>query len=325
MVIRAKMRGLWLENQTLSLRDDLPIPTIKPNEALVRVLLAGICGTDLQLLKGYYPYCGIPGHEFVGEVVNAPNAPHLLGKRVVGEINISCGQCVLCKAGLRSHCVNREVLGIKTRNGAFAQYLALPTENLHLIPNDLSNETAVFTEPVAAAAQILHQVHISPESRVLLIGAGRLGLLIAQVINSTHCHLQVVVRHDKQHHILQRLNIEPINEQQLPVHQADIVIEATGAASGLHAAMHAVRPRGTVVLKSTYAGKTSFDFSNVVVNEITIIGSRCGPFDSAISKLTEGTVDPTHLIERRFSLSESLSAFDYAAKSGTLKTLLDFT
>jgi len=196
------MQGIWLENNKLELRHDLPIPHPNNNEALIRVVLAGICGTDLQLLKGYYPFQGIPGHEFVGKVVDAPAAPQLIGQRVVGEINVGCGQCALCQAGYEKHCPQRVVLGIKNHNGAFAEYLTLPIANLHKVPEQIPNEKAIFTEPIAAAARILEQVNINPESKVLIIGAGRLGLLIAQVIKTSQCRLQVMVRHTKQRQIL---------------------------------------------------------------------------------------------------------------------------
>ncbi|WP_455210917.1 MDR/zinc-dependent alcohol dehydrogenase-like family protein [Kaarinaea lacus] len=316
------MQGVWLENQTLVLRDDLPIPTTNANEALIRVLLAGLCGTDLQLLKGYYPFKGIPGHEFVGEVVEAPEAPQLIGKQVVGEINISCGLCTLCQTGLEKHCRQRQVLGIKNHDGAFAEYLTLPLTNLHVIPEHLPNEKAVFTEPIAAAVRILEQVAITPESNVVIIGAGRLGLLIAQVVNTTHCQLRVIARHDNQRQILNQFGITAIDEQQQPYHKADVVIEASGSTGGLQAAVNAVKPTGTIVLKSTYAGETKLNFSRLVVDEINIVGSRCGPFKTALAMLQEDKIDPTPLVTDRFKLSEALLAFETAARPGKLKILL---
>jgi 2-desacetyl-2-hydroxyethyl bacteriochlorophyllide A dehydrogenase len=316
------MQGIWLENQSMTLRDDLPLPIPKANEALIKVLLAGICGTDLQLVKGYYPFKGIPGHEFVGEVVQAPSNSRLLGKRVVGEINMGCGHCTQCKKGLSKHCRNRSVLGIKNRNGAFAEYLSLPVANLHVIPDQLPSEKAVFTEPVAAAARILEQVNIEPVHNVLVIGAGRLGLLIAQIINTTQCQLRVVTRHEKQRQILKLCGITAIDEQQLPNHEADVVIEASGSPSGLQAAVNAVKPTGTIVLKSTYSGTTEFNFSRLVVDEINLVGSRCGPFAPALSLLQGGKIDPTPLISERFSLPHALQAFATAAQSGSLKILI---
>lgn len=316
------MQGVWLENYTLKLRDDLPIPHPNANEALIRVLLAGVCGTDLQLLNAYYPFQGIPGHEFVGEVVDAPKAPQLIGQRVVGEINIGCGHCALCQAGYEKHCHQRAVLGIKNRNGAFAEYLTLPITNLHKVPEQLTNEKAVFTEPVAAAARILEQISIKPKSNVLIIGAGRLGLLIAQVVKTTQCQLHVVARHDVQRQILQQFGIKVIGEQQLLAAEADIVIEASGSPSGLQAAIKAVKPTGTIVLKSTYAGDANCNLSDLVVNEIKVVGSRCGPFKSALSMLCENKIDPTPLISNQFRLSQALLAFEAAASQSGLKVLL---
>lgn len=319
---RKQMLGLWLENRSLAVRDDLPMPAVTSDEALIRVIMAGICGTDLQLLKGYYPFTGIPGHEFVGEVIEAPAAPHIIGKRVTGEINIPCGYCHVCNMGLPKHCLNRQVLGIKNRNGAFAQYLSLPIGNLHIVPDMLSDDRAVFSEPVAAAAQILHQVTVTPDSKVLVVGAGRLGLLIAQVLQTTRCRLQVVARYNKQHRILQHFGIAATTEQRLPEGAMDIVVEATGCAAGLESALRAVRPAGTIVLKSTYAAATKFQFSRIVVDEIKIVGSRCGPFQSALEKLTEASVDPTPLIEGRFPLQDANEAFVLARQPGVLKVLL---
>ncbi|MGD8939643.1 MAG: alcohol dehydrogenase catalytic domain-containing protein [Gammaproteobacteria bacterium] len=316
------MRGVWLENQTIILRDDLPLPELKTGEALIRLRQAGICGTDLQLLKGYYPFIGIPGHEFVGEVVQAPEAAHLIGKRVVGEINIGCGQCALCHSGLSKHCRQRSVLGIKNHNGAFADYLSLPVANLHVVPDHLPDEKAVFAEPVAAAARILEQVNIDPGNSVLVIGAGRLGLLIAQVVNTTQCQLRVVARHDKQKQILKQFGVTAIDDHQLPSSEADIVIEASGSPSGLQSAIKAVKPTGTIVLKSTYAGETGFNFSRIVVDEINIIGSRCGAFEPALKLFADNQIDPTPLISHQFSLYQALQAFEAASRPGSLKVIL---
>jgi 2-desacetyl-2-hydroxyethyl bacteriochlorophyllide A dehydrogenase len=315
------MRGVWLQNQTIQVRDNLDVPRPQDNEALIKVLLAGICGTDVQLRRGYYPFTGIPGHEFVGEVVSAPGAQHLIGKRVVGEINIGCGHCAMCAAGLHKHCSQRQVLGIKNRDGAFAQYLNLPVANLHEVPESLPDDKAVFAEPIAAAARILEQVNIGTEHKVIVIGAGRLGLLIAQVIKTTACQLQVITRHDRQRQILNQFDIPAMDEQHIPTQEADIVIEASGSPGGLQAAINAVKPTGTVVLKSTYAGETQLNFSRMVVNEINIVGSRCGRFEPALSLLQENTVDPTPLITSRFALSDAQRAFDMAASPGSLKVL----
>ena len=240
----------------------------------------------------------------------------------MGEINIGCGHCVLCNTGLSGHCRQRKVLGIKNHNGAFAEYLTLPLANLHAVPEHIPNEKAVFAEPVAAAARILEQVSIGPTSEVLVIGAGRLGLLIAQVINTTRCRLQVVARHEQQRQILGRLSIPAISEQQLPNQTADVVIEASGSPGGLQAAVHAVKPIGTIVLKSTYAGDSPFNFSPLVVDEIKLIGSRCGRFSTALTMLLSNQVNPGLLITGLYSLKDALAAFEAAAQPGALKILL---
>ena len=216
------MKGAWLEERQLVFRDDLPMPQVREGEALVRVLLAGICNTDIELTRGYYPYSGVPGHEFVGEFE---------GKRVVGEINASCGTCEACLDGRRTHCERRTVLGIKDRNGSFAEYLALPVENLHLVPDTVENELAVFTEPLAAALEIQEQIRVGPEDRVLVVGNGKLGRLIAASLALTGCKLTVIGR--------QHSEIAP--------RSFDVVVECSGNAEGFALARHAVRPRGTIV------------------------------------------------------------------------------
>ena len=316
------MQGVWLENRSLQLREDLAVPVPKKNEALVKVRLAGICGTDLQLLNGYYAFIGIPGHEFVGEVISAVGAPHLAGKRVVGEINIGCGHCPMCDAGLSRHCGSRQVLGIKHRHGAFAQFLTLPIANLHTVPDSLADDKAVFTEPIAAAARILEQITVAPDDTVTVIGAGRLGLLIAQVLKTTPCRLQVVARHENQRRMLQRFNICSVSESNPPPHLADVVVEASGSPGGLHAALRAIKPTGTIVLKSTYAGEPPVNLSSLVVDEIRVQGSRCGRFAPALSLLQSNAVDPTPLIPQRFALHDAAKAYAAAAQPGAMKVLL---
>jgi 2-desacetyl-2-hydroxyethyl bacteriochlorophyllide A dehydrogenase len=241
---------------------------------------------------------------------------------VVGEINIGCGQCALCKSGLSKHCRQRRVLGIKNHHGAFAEFVSLPVANLHVIPDHVPDEKAVFAEPVAAAARILEQVNIDPNNNVLVIGAGRLGLLIAQVVNTFQCQLRVVVRHDKQRQILKQFGISAIDDHQLPNSEADIVIEASGSPSGLQSAIKAVKPTGTIVLKSTHAGETSFNFARIVVDEINIIGSRCGSFEAALKLFEDNQIDPTPLISHQFSLSQALQAFEAASRPGSVKVIL---
>lgn len=315
------MYALWLENKQPSLRE-VPIPTPPPGEALVRVRLAGICATDLELIKGYYPYTGILGHEFVGEIVEAAGAPQRVGQRVVGEINAVCRKCETCKRGDPTHCENRTVLGIVNRNGVFAEYTTLPLENLIPVPDTVSDEIAVFTEPLAAALEIQEQVFIKPTDRVLLVGAGRLGQLIAYTLKLTGCHLQVVTRHASQRKLLEGAGIFCIVEEDVPDRKMDVVVEATGSASGFMLARQAVRPRGTIVLKSTYAGNVEADFSAVVVDEITLVGSRCGPFTPALRLMELGLVDPRLLINAHYPLVEGIAALACAEQPGVFKVLV---
>lgn len=317
------MKGVWLDNQTIRFRDDLPNPEPGPGEALVRVRRAGICGTDLQLLRGYYPFTGIPGHEFVGEVVSATDDPTWIGRRVVGEINLSCGTCEQCRASRPRHCRRREVLGIKRRNGAFAEHLTLPLANLHPVPDTVPDDEAVFAEPLAAALEIAEQVHIHPSDTVLVIGAGRLGQLIAQTLQASGTRLQVAARYPGQRRLLESRGIVVTGEDQIPEDMADVVVEATGSSDGLAAARRAVRPRGTIVLKSTYKGEGAADLSGMVVDEITLVGSRCGPFQPALELLREGRVSPGILIDGRYPLHEARSAFEAAAGKGAMKVLFE--
>ncbi|MBU2609409.1 MAG: alcohol dehydrogenase catalytic domain-containing protein [Chloroflexi bacterium] len=314
------MKALWLEDQTLSLRD-VPRPA-KPGEALIRVRLSGICGTDLELARGYYPYTGIPGHEFVGEVVEAPDKAWI-GQRVVGEINAVCGGCEECQNGRPTHCEKRTVLGIVERDGAHAEYLSLPVANLHCVPDSVPDEAAVFTEPLAAALEIQQQVHVQPTDRVLLIGAGRLGQLIAQTLALIGCDLRVAARHPHQKQLLESRKIRLITEDEIQPRRWDVVVEATGSSSGFDLARRAVRPRGVLVLKSTYRGEMTVNWSPFVVDEITIVGSRCGPFAPALRLLERGEVGPTLLIAKRYPLGKAVKAMGEAQKPGMLKILLE--
>ncbi len=313
------MKALWLERNQLNLRD-VPQPN-EPGEALIRIRKTGICSTDLELVKGYYPFTGVVGHEFVGEIVQCEDQTWL-GRRVVGEINVTCGACEACLANRSTHCENRSVLGIAQRNGTMAEYTTLPLANLHHVPDSVPDEQAVFTEPLAAALEILEQVHIAPLDRVLLYGAGRLGQLIAQVLALTGCHLRVVARHAYQQELLAGRGIAWITEGDVEPAKWDVVVEATGTPSGFDVAREAVRPRGTLVLKSTYAGELSLNMSAIVVDEVTLVGSRCGPFAPALRLLERGEVDPRGLIAAEFSLDEALQAFQKAAQPGVLKVLL---
>ena len=314
------MHALWLENQQLSMRD-IPRPA-RPGEALIRVRLSGICGTDLELVRGYYPFTGVPGHEFVGEVVEAPEQAWV-GKRVVGEINVVCGGCEQCRNGRPTHCEQRTVLGIVNRDGVHAEYTCLPLANLHVIPESVPDEAAVFAEPLAAALEIQEQVHIQPTERVLLIGAGRLGQLIAQTLALTGCDLRVVARHPCQKELLTGRGIRLIAEEDVSPRRWDVVVEATGSPSGFELARSALRPRGRLVLKSTYRGGMTVNWSPFVVDEITIVGSRCGPFEPALRLMERGEVDPAILVARRFPLAKAVEAVETAKQPGMLKVLLE--
>jgi len=313
------MKALWLEKNKVDLRD-VAQPS-KPGEALVRIRLAGICSTDLELVKGYYPYTGVLGHEFVGEIVSCEDQTRV-GQRVVGEINATCGQCAACQNGRSSHCENRSVLGIVERDGVFAEYTTLPLENLHHVPSSVPDEKAVFTEPLAAALEIQQQIQIHPSDRVLLIGAGRLGQLIAQTLALTGCDLGVVARHADQKRLLKTRGIGLVSAEAVQPRGWDIVVEASGSPEGFTLARKAVRPRGRLVLKSTYKGDMQVNFSSIVVDEITIIGSRCGPFAPALRLMEEKVVDPFTLIAAEYRLDEGLKALEEAAQAGVLKVLL---
>lgn len=316
------MKGLWLQDQQLSYRTDLPEPEAGPGMALIKLRQAGICATDLEMLRGYYPFTGVPGHEFVGEVVDAPGNQAWVGQRVVGEINLTCGECAACRAGRPHHCANRTVLGILGHDGVLADYFTLPVENLHAVPETVADDLATFTEPLAAALEIQEQVHIQPETRVLVVGAGRLGLLIAQTLRLTGCDLRVVVRRQEPADLLARYGIEAVFTEDVAENSADLVVEVTGSPDGFALSRKAVRSAGTLVLKSTFAGDVTLNLSSVVVDEMTLVGSRCGPFDPALRLLESGLVDLRPMISARFPLSDGLAAFEKAAEHGILKVLI---
>ncbi|MDF1664067.1 MAG: alcohol dehydrogenase catalytic domain-containing protein [Planctomycetota bacterium] len=320
------MEALFLENNSISLKE---LETPKSNgEALLKVEVAGICDTDLQLRSGYMGFRGIPGHEFVATVLESPN-PTLIGQRVVGEINAACGHCPSCLKGLERHCPTRSVLGILSRPGAHAQFTRLPPENLHIIPDNVSNEEAVFTEPLAAACEILEQIHIQPEHKVAIIGDGKLGLLISQVLALTGCHLHVIGHHESKLAILKNRGIEtetvPASEEsKLPPAWADVVVECTGHPSGFAAARRLLKPRGSFVLKTTVKDRFQLDLADLVVNEIKLIGSRCGPFGAALRLLQRRLVDVSSLISESHALNDGVKAYTRAGQKGVLKVLLNF-
>ncbi len=314
------MRALWLEDRRLSLQD-VPVPEPPDGEALIRVIRAGICNTDVELTRGYYPYTGILGHEFVGLVESGPQ--ELRGKRVVGEINAVCGDCVACRHGRPTHCENRTVLGIVGRGGAFAEYLTLPVENLHVVPDDVSTDAATFTEPLAAALEIQEQVDIGDSDRVLVVGDGKLGQLVARTLALTDCDLVVLGRHPEKLNLLSASGISTaLSVDEVPA-GFDIAVECTGNSGGFNVALGRVRPRGTVVMKSTYADDLTFDAATVVVNEVTLVGSRCGPFVPALELLASENIDVDSLISARYALGDALQAFEHAQSPGVLKVLLE--
>jgi len=312
--------GLWLDSQRLTLRADLPVPLPPLGEALIRVLKAGICNTDIELTRGYYPYTGVLGHEFVGVV---ESEGQWKGRRVCGEINAACGQCEQCWGGRRTHCENRTVLGIRNRAGVFAEYLTLPFENLHAVPDSVSDDEAAFTEPLAAALEITQQIGIHSSDTVMVIGDGKLGLLCAQVLALTGSNLLVLGRHQSKLDILAARGIRAILVDDAPPARVDIVVECTGSPAGFDLARKFLRPRGTLVLKSTYAGSLTVNMSRIVVDEITIVGSRCGPFAPALDLLARKLVDVRSLIHARYPLRDAVAAMERAQQPGLLKVLLD--
>ncbi len=317
------MRALFLSSGGPELRE-LP-DTPRPGEARIRLSLGGICATDLELVKGYMGFTGVLGHEWVGVVEQAPD-PSWIGRRVVGEINCPCGDCPSCRAGRATHCPRRTVLGILGRDGAFAERLSLPLVNLHPVPEGVPDEAAVFTEPLAAACRIPEQVHIRPGDSVVVLGAGRLGQLCARVLALTGARVSVVNRSRW------KLALLPPSIRAVPLEEAgalppaDVVVECTGAPGGLAAATDRVRPGGSIVLKTTTAdpaGPGGALLARWVIDEITVLGSRCGPFAPALRLLASGLVDPRPLISARRPLRDGVAALREAAGSKCLKILLD--
>jgi threonine dehydrogenase-like Zn-dependent dehydrogenase len=290
--------------------------------SVVRLLCAGICNTDIELRRGYYGFRGIPGHEFAGEVVESDDR-NLLGKRVVGEINIPCRKCDWCRRGLGRHCPRRTVLGIVRHPGAFAEYLLMPDENLHVIPASLPTDQATFTEPVAAACEILDQIHVRRGVPAAVLGDGKLGLLIAQVLRCHGVDVHLFGKHKEKLAIAQSLGIRTrLSSAEVARPEFDLVVDATGSQDGLIQALSLTRPRGTVVLKSTVHGRVQLDTAPVIVNEITLIGSRCGRFEPALRLLRSGSIEVEPLISARLPLSKATQGFDLAEQRGTLKVLL---
>lgn len=315
------MRALRVQKRGLALKHiDKPE---RGSEALVRVLLSGICNTDLEIARGYAGFTGTIGHEFIG-VVEESDDGSLLNQRVVGEINAGCGKCDLCRAGDPRHCPNRTVLGIVGRDGAHADYLRLPSINLIRVPDQIPDEHAVFTEPLAAACGILERVSISPSDKIAVIGDGKLGLLCAQVCALTGAQVLLIGKHSDKLRIAERRGIETstVKKANKRKREFDIVVEASGSASGFASALELVRPRGTVVLKSTFHGKTEIPSASIVVDEISVVGSRCGRFAPALDLLKKGAMALDSLISEEYSLNKGVLAMERASKKGVLKVLL---
>lgn len=331
------MRALVHQGKGLVLERDHPQPEPVHGEALIRVSLAGICNTDLEIVRGYMHFQGVPGHEFVGIVEkiahqSGASTPHaLVGKRVVGEINAACRKstCSYCQRGMYTHCPERTTLGIVSRNGAFADYLTLPVENLHVVPDEVSDEEAVFVEPLAANFEMLEQVHLKPTDRVVVLGDGKMGQLAARVLALTGCDVTIVGKHPEKLLLVEHLGInaslvEDVDEiTQHGRRRVDLVVECTGSEQGLEMALRLVRPAGTVILKSTVAASSNLHLAPIVIDEIRVQGSRCGPFAPALRALARHRIDVRPLISGRYTLDNALVAFDYAIQPGVLKVLVD--
>jgi len=316
------MKALCYDGR-LSLRE-VATPQLTAGSALIRVILAGICGTDLQILKGYSGFRGIPGHEFVGEVVESAS-PEWVGRRVVGEINITCGSCDWCRRDLGRHCCHRAVMGIVHHPGAFAEFVVLPTRNLHEVPANVPDEAAVFTEPLAAAAEILEQLPVAKGTRTAVLGCGRLGLLVAQVLRHAGAEVTVIGRSAAKLDLAHSLGLTTARtgDTALGPRSFPLVVEASSSPEGLETALRLVEPRGTVVLKSTFAQTAHFDTAKVVVDEITLLGSRCGNFQTALALLKNSAMQVQPLISKIFPLENGVEAFAFLDTPGCLKVLLD--
>ncbi|MGD8863601.1 MAG: alcohol dehydrogenase catalytic domain-containing protein [Myxococcales bacterium] len=315
------MKALSLIDGQLAVRD-VPTPEPGAGEALVRVVTAGVCNTDIEIARGYMGFSGVLGHELCG-VVEACDDASWVGKRVAGEINLACGRCEMCGRGFSRHCPTRTVMGILGKDGCFAEYVTLPTENLHTLPDGLTGGRAAFVEPTAAAFEILEQVRVESGDRVAVLGDGKLGLLIGQVLCTRGCEPVLVGRHASKLELGRKLGLRPAALDDLSTKSFDLVVEATGSASGMQDAIALTRPRGTLVLKSTYHGALSLDAAPIVIDEISIVGSRCGPFDPAVAALASGDVNPDAMVMARYPLSRALEAFEEAQRAGVLKVLIE--
>jgi len=313
------MRALVIDPEPI-LREDYPDPILPAGESLIRVRMAGICGTDLEIARGYMAFRGVPGHEFVGEVVGGPEAA-LTGKRIVGEINSACGHCNHCLADLGRHCPNRTVLGILGRNGAFAEYLTLPQNNLVELPDSIPDELGVFVEPIAAAYEIFEQVCLGRNEKILILGDGRLGALVGLVLWAEAYDPVIGGHHAEKLDLLAALSLKTELEQHLQP-GFDTIVDCTGDPNGLRRAMELVRPRGRIILKSTAAVSAELNLAPIVINELSVIGSRCGRFAPAVQALASGQLDPLPLISAMYPLADALAALEAAADPQNFKVLL---
>lgn len=322
------MKALYLGSEGLELRNDIPRPTPTPGEALIRLTRAGVCSTDLELVKGYAGFQGVLGHEFVGVVESvvgdsaSRDSRDWIGRRVVGTINLSCGDCQVCAGDGPEHCPTRTVLGIIGRDGAFGDYLTLPVANLLEVPENLHDDNAVFTEPLAAALRIREQITVAPTARTVVLGAGRLGLLIAQVLRLAGGRVLILGRRAESLELPRQLGFDTGLAEEAESDAFDLVVEATGNDQGLAQALRLVRPQGTLVLKSTFAGKASVDLTKLVVGEVRVVGSRCGPFEPALRLLADGAIETDALVDGDYALNDGLEAFAHAARPGVRKILL---
>jgi alcohol dehydrogenase len=315
------MLAVHLDAGKIEVRDEKQ-PDRPEGFALIRLLCGGICNTDLELQRGYYGFSGVPGHEFVGEVVDA-DSKDLIGKRVVGEINLACKRCPTCRRGMQRHCPNRTVLGIVRHPGAFREFLTLPESNLHVLPDSVPTELAVFTEPLAAACEILDQVSMPCSAPVAVLGDGKLGLLISQVLQANGYRVHQFGHHPEKLRIAARAGVTTeVRGDHLPEAEYRWVVDATGSQKGLLAAISMVEPTGTIILKSTVHGEIPLDTAPVIVNEITLVGSRCGRFEPALELLRLGAVDVSSMISERLKLANAPAAFNKAAQRGVMKVLL---
>lgn len=317
------MQAIEFQNQ-LHYRTDYPQPTAKPGEALIKIKLAGICATDLEIVKGYAGYKGVLGHEFVGIVEKTGSAEDnaWLGKRIVGSINLPCYRCQNCLKQQTNHCQQRQVLGIRNKQGAFADYITLPIANLYQVPEQISDQSAVFTEPLAAACRILQQITIDDKLKIAVLGAGKLGLLIGKVLSVNYADIIMLGRSEQSLKQAHYWGLKTGQAQQFSDNHFDIVIEATGNAQGFEQALRLTKSQGTLILKSTFASPNPIDLTKVVVSEITLLGSRCGPFDQALKLLQLNLIPVETVIDGEYHFKNAIAAFDYAAQPGVKKVLL---